>query len=75
MRDAVDVLYGGSAENRGRPRVEILGDVRAVWPERLPLSIQLGVVEFDGSRRGGSHGCDVPRNTNVRTRPAEVRNE
>jgi|HubBroStandDraft_6_1064221.scaffolds.fasta_scaffold163339_3 2,4-dienoyl-CoA reductase-like NADH-dependent reductase (Old Yellow Enzyme family) len=52
MRDAVDVLYGGSAENRGRPRVEILGDVRAVWPERLPLSIQLGVVEFDGSRRG-----------------------
>jgi len=40
--------YGGSAENRGRFLLETLRDVRRVWPERLPLTVRLGVVEFDG---------------------------
>ena len=40
--------YGGTAENRGRFLLETLRDVRAVWPEHLPLTARLGVVEFDG---------------------------
>jgi 2,4-dienoyl-CoA reductase-like NADH-dependent reductase (Old Yellow Enzyme family) len=41
--------YGGSAENRGRYLVETLNAVRKVWPEHLPLTARLGVVEFDGN--------------------------
>jgi 2,4-dienoyl-CoA reductase-like NADH-dependent reductase (Old Yellow Enzyme family) len=40
--------YGGGAENRGRYMVETLAAVRKVWPEHLPLTARLGVVEFDG---------------------------
>lgn len=40
--------YGGNAENRGRFLTETLDAVRAVWPERLPLTARFGVVEFDG---------------------------
>lgn len=40
--------YGGSAENRGRFLVETLAAVRKVWPEDLPLTVRLGVTEFDG---------------------------
>lgn len=40
--------YGGSAENRARYMLETLVAVRKVWPERLPLTVRLGVVEFDG---------------------------
>lgn len=40
--------YGGSAENRGRFLVETLAAVRKVWPEDRPLSVRLGVIEFDG---------------------------
>lgn len=40
--------YGGSAENRARFLVETLRAVRKVWPETLPLSVRLGVVEFAG---------------------------
>ena len=41
--------YGGSAENRARFLLETLEAVRQVWPERLPLCVRLGVVEFDGN--------------------------
>ncbi len=34
--------YGGSVENRTRFHVEALDAVRAVWPERLPLTARLG---------------------------------
>ncbi|NMM76213.1 NADH:flavin oxidoreductase [Rhodococcus sp. SRB_17] len=40
--------YGGNAENRGRFLVETLEAVRQVWPERLPLTARLGVIEYDG---------------------------
>lgn len=40
--------YGGSAENRARYLLETLAAVRKVWPEERPLTIRLGVVEFDG---------------------------
>ncbi len=41
--------YGGNAENRGRYLVETLSAVKKVWPEHLPLTARLGVVEFDGN--------------------------
>ena len=41
--------YGGTAENRARYLVETLTAVRKVWPEDRPLTVRLGVVEFDGN--------------------------
>lgn len=43
-----DDEYGGSAENRGRFLVDTLKAVRRVWPEHLPLTARLGVIEYDG---------------------------
>lgn len=40
--------YGGSLENRARFLVETVAAVRRAWPEHLPLTARLGVVEFDG---------------------------
>lgn len=38
--------YGGSLENRSRFLKETLSAVRQVWPERFPLTIRLGVVDY-----------------------------
>jgi 2,4-dienoyl-CoA reductase-like NADH-dependent reductase (Old Yellow Enzyme family) len=38
--------YGGSFDNRARFLLETLAAVRAVWPEQLPLTARLGVVDF-----------------------------
>ena len=43
-----DDEYGGSFENRIRFLIETFVAVREVWPERFPLSVRLGVIEFDG---------------------------
>ncbi len=40
--------YGGSFENRSRFLIETVRAVRAVWPENLPLTARLGVIEYDG---------------------------
>ncbi|WP_295999212.1 NADH:flavin oxidoreductase/NADH oxidase [Rugamonas sp.] len=40
--------YGGTLENRRRFLLETFNAVRAVWPAHLPLSVRLGVIEFDG---------------------------
>jgi 2,4-dienoyl-CoA reductase-like NADH-dependent reductase (Old Yellow Enzyme family) len=40
--------YGGSAENRARFLLETLVAVRKVWPQDRPLTVRLGVIEFDG---------------------------
>jgi len=40
--------YGGSFENRSRFLIETVQAVRAVWPENLPLTARLGVIEYDG---------------------------
>lgn len=40
--------YGGDAAGRGRFLLETFADVRAVWPERLPLTVRFGVIEYDG---------------------------
>src|SRR3712207_5896939 len=39
--------YGGSLENRLRFHREALDAVRAVWPERLPLTMPLGSDDFN----------------------------
>jgi 2,4-dienoyl-CoA reductase-like NADH-dependent reductase (Old Yellow Enzyme family) len=41
--------YGGSLENRLRFHREALDAVRAVWPERLPLTMRLGSDDFNDS--------------------------
>ena len=38
--------YGGSPENRTRFLVETFDAVRAVWPERLPLTVRIGATDF-----------------------------
>lgn len=39
--------YGGSLENRARFLIETVREVREVWPQALPLTVRLGVIEFD----------------------------
>ncbi len=39
--------YGGSLENRIRFHREAIDAVRAVWPERLPLTMRLGSDDFN----------------------------
>ncbi len=40
--------YGGSLENRSRFILETVAAVRAIWPDRFPLTARFGLVEFDG---------------------------
>jgi 2,4-dienoyl-CoA reductase-like NADH-dependent reductase (Old Yellow Enzyme family) len=39
--------YGGSLKNRARFLIETVTAIRKVWPDHLPLTMRLGVVEFD----------------------------
>ncbi|MEO0034528.1 MAG: hypothetical protein RLZZ501_551 [Pseudomonadota bacterium] len=41
--------YGGDLAGRSRFLFETLEAVRAVWPERLPLTARFGVIEYDGN--------------------------
>ncbi|NYT84017.1 NADH:flavin oxidoreductase/NADH oxidase [Pollutimonas harenae] len=41
--------YGGNHENRSRFLRETFAAVREVWPERFPLCVRFGVLEFDGN--------------------------
>jgi 2,4-dienoyl-CoA reductase-like NADH-dependent reductase (Old Yellow Enzyme family) len=38
--------YGGSFENRARFLLETFDAVRTVWPERLPLTVRLGMLDY-----------------------------
>lgn len=38
--------YGGSFENRARFILETLAAVRKVWPENLPLTARVGVIDY-----------------------------
>lgn len=43
--------YGGSFKNRARFLLETLAAVRRVWPENLPLTARLGVLDYvDGEQ-------------------------
>jgi len=44
--------YGGRLENRMRLPLEIVREVRAIWPEDRPLFVRISAV--DGSRQGWS---------------------
>lgn len=52
--NARDDKYGGSLENRARFLIETVKAVRAIWPDDLPLTVRLGVVEFSGSDSGST---------------------
>lgn len=43
-----DDQYGGDLDGRGRFLLETLAAVREVWPQHLPLTARMGVIEFDG---------------------------
>lgn len=62
--------YGGSFDNRVRLAIEIIDDVRTVWPESKPLFLRLSSVDgIDGgwtiqdsvalAKLAKSHGIDV----------------
>lgn len=53
--------YGGSFENRIRFLVETFDAVRAVWPERLPLAVRLGVVDFHAGEQALDESVDLVR--------------
>jgi 2,4-dienoyl-CoA reductase-like NADH-dependent reductase (Old Yellow Enzyme family) len=38
--------YGGSFENRTRFVREIIGDIRNIWPERLPLFLRISSTDY-----------------------------
>ncbi len=42
--------YGGSLENRARFLIETVRQVRQVWPAQYPLTVRLGVIEFDAGQ-------------------------
>jgi 2,4-dienoyl-CoA reductase-like NADH-dependent reductase (Old Yellow Enzyme family) len=39
--------YGGSFDNRSRFLLETIAAVRQVWPDKYPLAMRFGVIEFD----------------------------
>ncbi len=62
--------YGGSLENRLRFPLEVLDAVRAVWPERKPISVRISAVDWapggtevtdavEIARTLKAHGCDI----------------
>ena len=53
--------YGGSPENRARFLLETLVAVRKVWPEDRPLTVRLGVIEFDGNEAMLGEAIDLLR--------------
>ena len=84
-----DDEYGGSLENRVRFHLEALDAVRAVWPERFPLTMRLGSddlhpdgVQFDDAVVAvgmmKDHGLDLADlslgiNTNAMSEPPFAR--
>ncbi len=38
--------YGGSLANRSRLLMEVVGAIRAIWPERLPLIVRLSATDW-----------------------------
>jgi 2,4-dienoyl-CoA reductase-like NADH-dependent reductase (Old Yellow Enzyme family) len=41
-----DDRYGGSFENRARVLFDVVGAVRGVWPERLPLFVRISASDW-----------------------------
>lgn len=53
--------YGGSFENRARFIIETFAAVRDAWPDSLPLTIRLGVTEFDDNTQAIEESIDLVR--------------
>ncbi|NIA71606.1 NADH:flavin oxidoreductase/NADH oxidase [Pelagibius litoralis] len=53
--------YGGSFENRIRFLTETFAAVREVWPQNLPLTVRLGVIEFDGREETVDEATELVR--------------
>jgi 2,4-dienoyl-CoA reductase-like NADH-dependent reductase (Old Yellow Enzyme family) len=53
--------YGGGFENRIRFLMETFEAVRAVWPERLPLAVRLGVSDFTDESQTVEESIDLIR--------------
>lgn len=53
--------YGGSFDNRCRLALEIFDAVRAVWSENLPLTVRLGVCDFDEAGQTLEEGIELAR--------------
>jgi 2,4-dienoyl-CoA reductase-like NADH-dependent reductase (Old Yellow Enzyme family) len=41
-----DDAYGGSFENRARALLEVVDEIRRVWPDRLPLSVRISATDW-----------------------------
>jgi len=62
--------YGGSLANRMRFPLEVFDAVRAVWPERKPISVRISATDWapggfdldqavEAARLLKQHGCDI----------------
>jgi len=52
-------LYGGSFENRIRFALEVIADIKSVWPENKPLFYRLSSIDAPGE------GADLQDNINL----------
>ncbi len=53
--------YGGNLENRMRLPVEVARDVRAAWPERLPLFVRISATDWVDGGWGLADTVEVAR--------------
>lgn len=51
--------YGGSLENRARFLIDTVTAVKRVWPDHLPLTVRIGVVEFGQEAESLSESIQV----------------
>lgn len=58
--------YGGSFDRRVRLALEIVEAVRAVWPERLPYLVRLGVQDFVPGGQTLEEGIELSRRFHAR---------
>ena len=59
--------YGGSFDNRTRLVREVIGAVREVWPERLPLWMRISATDWAGNDAGWTPGQSVELARQVKT--------
>ena len=61
-----DDAYGGSFEGRSRFLLETFSAVRAVWPERLPLTVRLGMTDFHPESQPVEESIELVRQLKAR---------
>jgi 2,4-dienoyl-CoA reductase-like NADH-dependent reductase (Old Yellow Enzyme family) len=58
--------YGGSRENRSRFLEETFDAVRAAWPERLPLAMRIGAIDFHPDTHALEDSIELVRSLGAR---------